>query len=311
VKTPRYPIYVISKGRSDSCLTAKFLIKDGVKFHIVVELQEKELYAERYGEERILVLPFSNLGQGSIPARNWVWEHAKSAGHERHWILDDNMRYTHRVYKGKRIVCNSGIAFSATEDFVDRYENIAIAGLNYSMFIIGNKKTGLPPFYRNVHVYSCLLIKNDIPQRWRGRYNEDTDICLQVLSAGWCTVLMNAFCIMKMKTLTMKGGNMEELYKGDGRLKMARSLERVWPYVVTVGRRFKRPQHMVKNSWRKFDTPLKLKPGIDLSKLPVDEYGMELIQVRPEIKSERLRNMLSGWNSDPDSADKVGVDKIE
>jgi len=34
------------------------------------------------------VLPFSNLGLGSYPARNWCWEHAISEGHAFHWILD-------------------------------------------------------------------------------------------------------------------------------------------------------------------------------------------------------------------------------
>lgn len=309
MKLPRYPVYVISKGRHDCCLTAKFLLKDKVPFHIVVEPQEADAYAEIYGKDRLYVLPFSNLGLGSIPARNWVWEHSKAAGHERHWILDDNMRYVLRAYKQKRIYCNSGVAFACIEDFVDRYENVAIAGLNYSMFIIGNKKTGLPPFYRNAHVYSCLLIKNGIEQRWRGRYNEDTDICLQVLAAGWCTILVNVFSIMKMRTLTMKGGNMEQLYKGDGRLRMARSLERVWPYVVSVSRRFKRPQHIVRSAWRKFDTQLKLKPGIKLDGLVSDEYGMDLIQVSPEVRSERLRGLLSTWKSDTGGPSKPPAQK--
>jgi len=57
---------------------------------------------------------------------------------------------------------------------------------------------------------------------------------------------------------------------------------------VKTGRRFKRPQHIVKNAWGKFDTPLKLKPGIDLSTLEPNEYGMKLVEVKP-IKSESLR----------------------
>ena len=44
---------------------------------------------------------------------------------------------------------------------------------------------------------------------------------------------------------------------------MARSLERAWPYVVRVDRRFKRPQHKVRGEWRFFDTPLILREGVD------------------------------------------------
>jgi hypothetical protein len=290
VNAPRWPVYVISKGRAENGLTAKFLIADGVPFKLVVEPQEFDAYAKQFGAERVLVLPFSNLGLGGIPARNWCWEHAKAAGAERHWILDDNIRYLIRMFRGQRIRCDAGTAFCVVEDFVDRYTNVAIAGMNYSMFGVS---TSLPPYQLNCHVYSCLLIDNALPQRWRGRYNEDTDLCLQVLSAGLCTVLVNAFMIYKMRTMTMKGGNAADLYRGDGRLRMARSLERVWPYVVTTGRRFKRPQHIVRDAWRTFDTPLKLKPGIDLAAIAPNDYGLKLEQVGDAVRSEQLRDLLA------------------
>lgn len=286
---PRYPVYVISKGRHDCCLTARFLKRDKTPFHLVVEPQEKELYAREFGEDCLEVLPFSNLGLGSIPARNWVWEHAKASGAERHWILDDNIRNIERRWNTRKIDCDSGIALYVSEEFVNRYENIAIAGLNYSMFLAGRRK--FKAYYTNVHVYSCLLIRCDLPFRWRGRYNEDTDLCLQVLSAGWCTVLINAFLAEKMATMTMKGGNMETLYKGDGRLKMAKSLERMWPGVVETRRRFQRPQHHIKRNWAGFDTQLKLKPGIDLSKMEPCEFGLEL-KVMREFKNEHTKEVF-------------------
>lgn len=289
---PRYPVYVPSKGRFANCITAKFLIEDSVPFYLVVEEQEREEYASRYGEGRILVLPFSN--QGLIAARNWIKEHATTAGYLRHWQIDDNIQRIRRFYKGKRIPCAAGIALATTEDFIDRYENVAIAGLNYQMF----GTPGIPPFYLNVHVYSCTLVLNSLPYKWRSRYNDDTDICLQVLAGGWCTVLVNAFLVHKRPTMEKKGGNTDDLYQGDGRLKMARSLERLWPGVVETKRRFKRPQHVVKDAWRRFDTPLKLKPGIDLASLPaVNEYGMELVQVKPEVKSAELRKLLDEQRS--------------
>lgn len=72
----RYPVYIISKGRFDCCHTANFFIQDGVNFRIAVEPQEEQQYREKYGD-RVLVLPFSNLGKGSTPARNFCWEHSK------------------------------------------------------------------------------------------------------------------------------------------------------------------------------------------------------------------------------------------
>lgn len=287
---PRYPVYVISKGRSDRCLTARFLAKEGLDFKLVVEPQEREAYAKEFGAARLLVLPFKNLGLGSIPARNWVWEHAKKSGAARHWILDDNISGVWRRWKARKIKCEASVALRVAEDFVDRYENVAVAGLNYFMF--SANRTKQPPFVLNCYVYSCLLIRNDLPHRWRGRYNEDTDLCLQVLADGWCTVLLNAFLVYKMPTMTMKGGNTDELYKGDGRLRMARSLERMWPGVVETKRRFQRPQHVVKHSWAKFDTPLKLRPGV-MVPAGTNEYGMVLNQYRAP-KSPEVQKMFAG-----------------
>lgn len=288
---PRYPVYVISKGRANAALTARFLAADGVPFRIVVEPQEADAYRRRIGEENVLVLPFSNLGQGSFPARNWCWEHAVASGAESHWILDDNIGQVRRLYGGKRIPCSSGPAFAATESFADRYENVAIAGMNYQMFVTPTS----PPYRANVHVYSCLLIRNALPYRWRLRYNEDTDICLRVLTDGWCTVLVNLFMVDKKTTMTMAGGNTDELYKGDGRLRMARVLEQAWPGIVSVDWRYGRPQHVV--DWTRFETPLRLRADVDLGQLPrVDEYGLDLREVSP-IRSPRIRGLLNQYQT--------------
>lgn len=283
---PKYPVYVVSKGRADVGLTPRFLARDGVPYKIVVEPQEVDAYAASFGRENVLELPFSNLGKGSYPARNWIWEHAKESGAAWHWILDDNIIETRRLYAGERIPCDSGPAFRAVEEFTDRYDNVGISGMNYQMFV-----TSVSPAYRiNCHVYSCLLIRNDLPHRWRLRYNEDTDLCLQVLADGLCTIQVSAFMVGKKATMTMKGGNSDELYADDGRLRMARSLEKVWPGVVTTKWRYGRPQHVV--NWGKFRHPLRLRDGVDLSALPRrDELGLTLREMKP-VRSPQVRRVV-------------------
>jgi hypothetical protein len=269
---PKYPVYVISKGRWESRLTVKALEKMRVPYRIVVEPQESHLYASVISPDRILVLPFSNLGLGSIPARNWVWDHAVSTGAERHWILDDNIDGFFRLNHNLKTPVSSGTIFRVAEDFVDRYENIAISGFHYFMF--AKRKDRLPPFMRNRRIYSCILLKNDIPYRWRGRYNEDTDLSLRALKGGYCTILFYTFLAFKQTTMTMKGGNTDHLYQDDGRLKMAQSLVKQHPDVATITWKFGRWQHQVDYSPFKRNQ-LKFKPGITIPE-GINNYGMVL-----------------------------------
>src|SRR5574340_1678454 len=144
---PRYPIYVISKGRADTRLTSRALEAMRVPYRIVIEPEEYGAYAAVIDPARILVLPFSNLGQGSIPARNWVWEHSIQEAHPRHWIVDDNIRAFYRFTRNVRIRVDDGAAFCAMEDFTDRYTNIAAAGPNYYFFLPDRKRA--PPLILN------------------------------------------------------------------------------------------------------------------------------------------------------------------
>jgi len=288
---PRYPVYIPSKGRWDASLTAQCFLRDGVPFRLVVESQEANRYVGVFGPECVLVLPFRDAGS-VVPARNWIMDHAIAEGHGRHWQLDDNINKVRRRWRGKRIPCNAGVALRVVEDFTDRYENVAISGLAYTMFVPDGRKE--PPFVLNAHVYSCCLFDNAMPFRWRGRYNEDTDICLQALAGGWCTVLVQAFTVDKVRTMVMKGGNTDTLYHGDGRLRMARSLERQWPGVVRVIRRWQRPQHYVQGWGKEFDTPLRLKPGARDETMPlVNEYGMRLVHVTDEAITPDLLELVA------------------
>lgn len=280
----KYPVYIISKGRWDSRLTVKALEKINIPYHIVIEPQERDQYAEVIDPNKILALPFSNLGQGSIPARNWVWEHAISTGVDRHWILDDNIRWFVRLNRNTYYKVSDDKIFLACEDFSDRYTNVALSGMDYRWFV--KRKFKRDSFSLNTRIYSCILIKNDIPYRWRGRYNEDTDLSLRVLKDGWCTILFHAFLAEKQTTMSMKGGNTESLYKldnADGRLLMAQSLQRQHPDVVKIVRKWGRWQHQV--DYRPFkNNKLIKKQGIEIPQ-GINNYGM-VLRHRDEIASE-------------------------
>ena len=90
--------------------------------------------------------------------------------------MDDNINGFVRLHKKtKRRVLDGGM-FRVCEEFVDRFKNVPVAGLQYRFFC--DDKAAYPPFVLNTRIYSCLLIENSCPHRWRGRYNEDTILSL-------------------------------------------------------------------------------------------------------------------------------------
>ena len=275
---PKYPIYIPSKGRADRPLTALRLRDMGVPFRVVVEPQEHESYARALGEPCLLTLPFSDLGQGSIPARNWIWDHAIAGGHEKHWIIDDNIVRFYRLNFNRRIPVSSGTIFACAEEFTDRYENVAFSGLNNIAFA-PDRDPRLAPFTLNTRIYSMTLIRNDLPYRWRGRYNEDTDICLRALKDGWVLIQFNAFLGDKVTTMTMSGGNTDTVYAEDQhRRAFAESLVDQHPDVASIVWKFGRWHHQVDYSpFRK--NRLRLRAGVVPTGAP-DEHGMILRRKR-------------------------------
>lgn len=273
----RYPIYIISKGRWESRLTQKALEKINANYKIVIELQEYDQYAKVIDPKKILILPFSNLGQGSIPARNWVWEHSISGGFAKHWILDDNISHFFRLHKNIKYRLTDTVGFEVIEDFTDRYINMPMAGMQYELFAPAKEQH--PPIIWNTRIYSCILIDNKFSERWRGKYNEDTDLSLRFLKKGLCTALFYVFLCKKVQTMTMKGGNTDLLYKEDdqfdGRLEMAKSLQKQHPDVCKITWKYRRWQHQVDYRPFKKNKPVK-KSGISITP-GINEYGMNLI----------------------------------
>lgn len=277
----KYPIYIVSKGRAKTQLTARAFLKDNVPFRVLVEPQEFDAYAFEIGKENVISLPFSNLGLGSYPARNHAWELAKQQNAKRHWVFDDNIYGMGRFVKGRKVPCHAGKAIEFLEEFTDRYTNIAISAFNYRYFV---STSCSKPFYLNTHCYSAMLMQTELPYRWRLKYNEDVDLCLQALHNGHCTVLVNAFYVDKVSTVAkMQGGNQDELYKNNAtekKILKAKSLETVWPQYVTTAVRFGRPHHVV--DWRKhFTQPLIRSNDIDWNAIASHTPTMKLVPKKP------------------------------
>lgn len=308
---PQFPIYLPTKGRHRFMVTSRALTALGVPHFLVVEPQQVDDYRAAVEGMQLaatvleLDLAFKDryevcddLGltksTGPGPARNFAWEHSKAAGAAWHWVIDDNIKAFYRLNRNLKVPVSDGTIFRCMEDFALRYRNVAMAGPNYFMF--ASRKSKMPPFVTNTRVYSCNLIRNDVPFRWRGRYNEDTILSLDMLKADWCTIQFNAFLQEKMETQKLPGGNTDEFYLAEGQkrdgakyadtgtLAKSQMLARVHPDVAKVVHRFRRIHHHVDYSG--FRQRLLLRPDVMLSE-GVNDYGMRLVvreqqEARPE-----------------------------
>lgn len=253
---PQYPIYIVSKGRAYCPMTANSFMAEGIPFLVAVEPQEAEEYASAIGQDKLLVLPFSNLGLGSYPARNYCWEDARSKGYDRHWIFDDNIDGILKWQNGRK---PRNPKFTAEGiHYVEAHSKMHdpdITGFEYRYFVTKPPKR---PFKFNTHVYSAMLIRCSLPYRWRLKYNEDIDLCLQVLHNGGSTSSCVYYMSNKKETSAkMRGGNQDELYKGnDPRKKLlkAKMLEAVWPQYAKTVIRFNRYHHLI--DWKVFQKRL-------------------------------------------------------
>lgn len=285
---PKYPIYIVSKNRWEKRLTSDSLAMMKVPHYIVVEESQYEQYKNHVNPEYCTVIVLDpnyldnydtcdDLGnsksKGPGAARNFAWDHSISLGFKRHWVMDDNIAYFYRMNLSKRYIVNSGAIIRAMEDHTDRYSNIHMSGPNYRFFCVPDAL--LPPVMLNTRIYSCNLILNESPYKWRGRYNEDTDISLRMLKAGFCTFQYNAFLQGKVATQTMKGGNTEEFYSKEGTLPKSKMLKNLHPDITEVVWKYGRWHHYVDYKVFRNNIP----NLIDKSLLDTDiinNYGMEL-----------------------------------
>ena len=301
--SPKFPLYVPTKGRHMYMFTSKALTTMGVHHYLVVEPQEVDDYQNSVDRLNLLatVLPMDmtfketyelcddfglTKSTGPGPARNFAWEHSISSGYDYHWVMDDNINWFFRYNENRLIPCRAPGMFRAMEDFTLRYDNLYMSGPNYFAFI--SRKLKYPAFVTNTRIYSCNFIRNDYHGRWRGRYNEDTILSIDMLKDGLCTVQFNAFIQDKMETQKLQGGNSTEFYWAEGEkidtskytdtgtLAKSQMLVDVHPDISTVVQKFGRIHHNV--YYGGFNQVLKFKKDF-VKPSGDDEYGMNFKQV--------------------------------
>ena len=284
---PNFPVYIVSKGRSNNGLTTRALNEMNVPHFIVVEEQEYDAYKNGRCFGELIVLPQRykhdyelcdlfgfNKSTGPGPARNFCIDHSRANGFTHHWVMDDNIDAFHYMNRNEKYEVKTGATLKAAEDFVGRYTNVPVSGFNYYSFCKKNDK--VPPYILNTRIYSCLFIQNDAGYRWRARYNEDTDLSLRVLKDGLCTIQFNAFLCGKITTQRMRGGNSADFYDNEGTLPKSQMLADLHPDVAKVVYKFNRWHHHVNYEPFKKNRLIK---KINTTNFPkINNYGLKLVK---------------------------------
>lgn len=271
----RYPIFIPSKGRHDKNITARSFDAIGAEYKVFVEPQEYDLYAANIDENKLIVMPHQD--KGLTVTRNYIWDYAEQRGYRRFWTFDDNIYHIYRLNNNIKLRVLDPTVLAVIEYYVERYENVPIAGMNYHAFC---KQTDqLPAFYLNTRVYSNMLIRTDLKDRNGNKvrnnlyYNDDTDLCLRVLKDGHCIIQFNAFLIDKEVTMRHKGGNTDD-YEATGRKVFAEELAEAHPDVVVVTEKFGRWHHHV--NYAPFKNNKLIKKRDLIIPKGINNYGMKV-----------------------------------
>ena len=246
-----HQIYVPSRGRASlKGFTVDALEESGLSYYIIVEPQEYDSYAEYHDPKKILCMEEND--QGVAYVRNFCKEHSIKSGQTHHWQIDDNIKNFAKRIGTKNVPFSARDCIVPVEKVVSEYQNIGLVGLSHSLFAFSKRNF----IDINKQIYSCFLVDNSVKCGFRPKTIDDTDYSLQVLTAGFCTVMFNRLLINKAATMTVKGGNTDTEYAGQGRMNRSLQLQKDWPQAnFKIGFKHNRVKIFPSTIWRTFTQP--------------------------------------------------------
>ena len=261
-KINKYPIYVISLGRHEYLDTAKSLDDMRLHYKIVVEPHEYDKYKKTMNDEfgEILTTPENyskTRAEGSKHVRNFIHHLCLDNGTPKYWLLDDNIKGFYMFDENLHKKITDGSCFHYTELLMENFPKTCIGGFSYKSDIPAMDKTRYR-IIRNSKVYSFLLIDTykttfvlNTRNIWRGDYNEDIILCIDILKKGWETFTTTQFLGNKLTTGTRKGGN-EYIYRNGDEEEIFKDYLKECSVEKEVGKKvekwnsFKKTQYLIK-----------------------------------------------------------------
>lgn len=262
--TNKYTIYILSKGRAGRCKTVDLLKNTGLKYKLVVEPQDYDLYCSEYSSDFVIQMDENNMGVSYV--RNFIKKYSTKLGEKYHWQLDDDISRFLIRKKGttKNILSTPLICISVAEYCTDMFSNISISGICSSTYAFSKKYA----VQSNRLAYQCMLINNNTEIEFANlRAGVDWDYTLRSLEHGYCTLAFYHIMQESAPTGVFSGGNTEIAYIGNKRKLSYESFIELWPGRFSIKEFPKSNKRWRLNHIRRFfnDYKQELKPNTNLS----------------------------------------------
>ena len=247
----RAPIYIPSRHRAGKTKMTQLLDKDSLPYKLVIEPHDYDSYRQHHPADQLLTLPHDNYGLANV--RNWILDHAKENGWLYAWETDDDI--TSFVYRinGQRLHTTPRPLMSIVEQYTFGFDNVAGSCIPSEAYIFGYDDK--PPLVYNGMIYQVQLLRTDTGIRWRPNLPDDPDRTLQLLTAGWTTIVPRRFGQSSPSPMSQSGGLTDTGYAKDGRMAEFERLLDAWPGAYDIGyMKDGTPKLKARNPYRKFLT---------------------------------------------------------
>lgn len=226
------PILIATKGRAGMSATIEKIIEDNLAAVLFVEPQDEAAYVKAYGKKKnIMYCRLAKDSGGIAFVRQTILDFARDKGFKYYWTLDDDIRDTYKIVKGKTIKVPMRECLEGAELLLRQIKNLAIGGLEYSQFAWSARKQFV--FNSFCEVATFVNVKNSMLANYRGEVNlkEDRDFVLQNLVNGFVSARTSWWAFSAPKNGSNKGGLYDE-YRAGKEAEAVENFCKVWPGIV-------------------------------------------------------------------------------
>jgi hypothetical protein len=201
-------VFIPSRGRAGESLTIAALVDEGRQPILVVPMEERREYSKVYPTAFTLGVGVQGIGL----TRQWILKNARSRGVGRMWILDDDLHHPQmRDYFGGPYRDIGWSEWLGGIEDLSADDRIGLAGGTLRQFGWSEEAAVL-----NTRIGYAVLMNTAGPWDYWPFLHEDTDMNLQVLTAGYKTLRFPQYIFSTGHMGQLEGGCQQDYLDGLG-----------------------------------------------------------------------------------------------